>query len=92
MAETMLENLDIKTEPTPGDGAKKYAQLLLRRKLITQWESLNIAIPEGEPCFGYNPQTQDYILKVGTRNSDGDELLWNELKLLRCRVDDGELI
>ena len=48
------ERLTIKTDPTPGEGAIKKTQILLRRKTNTQWESLTDVIPEGEPCFSYN--------------------------------------
>lgn len=91
----MADNIDrsavIKTEPTPGEGATKKAQLLLRRKLASQWEGDNTVIPFGEPCFSYDPNTGDYILKIGALDDENKLMMWNNLNLLRCRVDDGEL-
>ena len=86
------ERLTVKTEPTPGEGAIKRAQILFRRKTNAQWESFTDKIPEGEPCFSYDISTGDYILKVGTKDADGNLMMWNQLSLLRGRVDDGELV
>ena len=77
MADNNLEKLNILTESTPEIGATKKAQILLRRKLNTQWESLNDVIPEGEPCFSYNSTTGDYILKIGAKDADGNLQMWN---------------
>ena len=85
------ERLEIKTESTPGTGAVKKAQILLRRKSNTQWESHTDVIPEGEPCFSYDATTGDYILKIGAKDIDGNLLTWSQLQMLRGRVDDGEL-
>ena len=71
--------------------AIQKAQILLRRKTNTQWESHNQVIPEGEPCFSYNASTGDYVLKIGAKDSNGDLQLWNQLQMLLARVDDGEL-
>ena len=91
MADNNLEKLNILTESTPDAGATKRAQILLRRKMNTQWESYTDMIPEGEPCFSYDSLTGDYILKIGAKDADGKLQMWNQLKLLRGRVDDGEL-
>lgn len=72
-------------------GAVKKAQILLRRKTNTQWESLTDLISEGEPCFSYDQDTNDYILKIGAKDKNGNLLMWHQLSLLRGRVDDGEL-
>lgn len=57
MADNTVEKLNVLTEGTPENGAIKKAQILLRRKSNTQWESLSDVIPEGEPCFSYDPIT-----------------------------------
>jgi hypothetical protein len=31
-----------------------------------------MAIPEGEPCFSYDPALGDYVLKIGARDVNGD--------------------
>lgn len=85
------DRLNITAEPTPGEGAIKKTQILLRRKTNTQWESLTDVIPEGEPCFSYDQNAGDYILKVGAKDSNGNLLMWHQLNMLRGRVDDGEL-
>lgn len=85
------DRLTITNESTPGTGAVTKAQILLRRKLNTQWESLTEVIPEGEPCFSYDPSTRDYVLKIGGKDAQGNLQTWNQLSLLRGRVDDGEL-
>lgn len=85
------EKLIIKTESTPDAGASKITQILLRRKLDTQWDSFTEAIPLGEPCFSYDPINGDYVLKIGAVDENGSPLTWSQLQLLRGRVDDGEL-
>lgn len=87
----MSEKLSILTDDTPEMGATKRAQLLLRRKTLSQWESTAGVIPIGEPCFAYDKDTKDFILKVGAPDIDGNAQMWNALNLLRGRVDDGEL-
>lgn len=87
----ILNKEKILTEGTPNSGATKTAQILLRRKTISQWESNAQTIPIGEPCFAYDAETGDFLLKIGAPNSDGDAQIWNALNLLRGRVDDGEL-
>lgn len=81
----------IETDNTPDTGARKQAQILLRRKTASQWESYDQVIPTGEPCFSYDPETGDCVLKIGMCDLDGKEKIWNALSLLRARVDDGEL-
>ena len=85
------EKINLITEGTPNIGATKRAQILLRRKTTSQWESHTDVIPEGEPCFAYDPTTGDYILKIGAKDADGNLQMWHQLNLLRGRVDDGEL-
>ena len=87
---TPREEIQLNSEDVE-KGAIKKAQILLRRKLDTQWESITDKIPEGEPCFSYNPDTKDYILKIGAKDKDGNLFTWHQLTLLRGRVDDGEL-
>lgn len=31
-----------------------------------------MTIPEGEPCFSYDSETGDYILKIGAKDSEGN--------------------
>lgn len=92
MADNTVEKLNVLTEGTPEVGATKKAQILLRRKLNAQWESLTEVIPEGEPCFSYDPTTKDYILKIGVKDDLGNLQMWHQLQFLRGRVDDGELV
>ena len=90
----MIENTNkeiIKTESTPNAVATKISQLLLRRKTASQWEQFDQTIPFGEPCFSYDPETGDCVLKIGSKDADGNQQMWNALNLLRGRVDDGEL-
>ena len=87
----LAERLDMKNELTPETGVVTKVQILVRRKLKTQWESLTEVIPEGEPCFSYDPTTQDYVLKIGAKDEEGRLQSWSQLNLLRGRVDDGEL-
>lgn len=88
----MLSNrIELKKESTTGTDVVTKAQILVRRKTNNQWESLTERIPEGEPCFSYDPATGDYILKIGAKDVNGNLQLWNQLNLLRGRVDDGEL-
>lgn len=79
----------ILAEGTPNDGATKKTQILLRRKMISQWENYDQVIPIGEPCFAYDGG--ELILKIGAPNEFGEPQLWNALELLIGRVDDGEL-
>ena len=89
----MADNLKevIITDGTPETGVTKKLQILLRRKNSNAWEQSTMAIPEGEPCFSYDSETGDYILKIGAKDSEGNLQTWNALQLLRGRVDDGEL-
>ena len=81
----------ILTEGTPSTGVTKKLQILLRRKDSSAWEQSTLTIPEGEPCLSYDTKTGDYVLKIGVKNSSGNLQSWKALKLLRARVDDGEL-
>lgn len=83
---------EIFTDGTPETGITKKLQILLRRKNGNAWEQSAMAIPEGEPCFSYDSENNDYILKIGAKDADGNLQTWNALQLLRGRVDDGELI
>ena len=89
MAEAIKEIM--KTESTPVTGVTKISQILLRRKTASQWEQCDQTIPLGEPCFSYDPETGDCVLKIGSQDEDGNQQIWNALNLLRGRVDDGEL-
>ena len=89
MADTLKDI--ILTEGTPTTGVTKKLQILLKRKDSDAWEQSTLAIPEGEPCFSYDQETGDYVLKIGARDADGNLQTWNALNLLRGRVDDGEL-
>ena len=91
MADKTTEKVGLLTEGTPNSGATKRAQILLRRKMNTQWESFTEVIPEGEPCFSYDASTGDYVLKIGAKDINGNLQMWHQLNLLRGRVDDGEL-
>lgn len=68
----VAERLNLMAEETPGSGAIKRAQILIRRKMNTQWESHTDVIPEGEPCFSYDSITGDYIVKVGAKDAQGN--------------------
>ena len=87
----MAEKEMIKTKGTPKFGATKSAQLLLRRKSKSQWEQYDQTIPFGEPCFSYDVNTGDYILKIGSYDKDNNLQISNNLNFLRGRVDDGDL-
>ena len=87
----MAEKQSFKTESTPDAGVTKVSQILLRRKTATQWGSYDQEIPIGEPCFSYDEETKDYILKIGAPDNEGNLQMWGALNLLRGRVDDGEL-
>ena len=89
MTDTQKET--ILTEGTPINGVTKKLQILLRRKPASIWEQVNTPIPEGEPCFAYDSETGDHILKIGAKDLDGNLQTWNALKMLLSRVDDGEL-
>lgn len=87
-----MAEVEIVTKENKNDTAIAKAQILLRRKLKTQWESLPDVIPEGEPCFGYDPVAEDYVLKIGSKDINGNLKSWSQLGLLRGCVDDGELV
>lgn len=89
MADSLKEV--IITDGTPETGVTKKLQILLKRKDSNAWEQSTMTIPEGEPCFSYDSETGDYILKIGAKDSEGNLQTWNALQLLRGRVDDGEL-
>lgn len=91
MVDTNVIKEMLKTELTPDTGATKVSQILLRRKTASQWEQFDQPIPLGEPCFSYDPETGDCVLKIGSQDLDGNQQIWNALNLLRGRVDDGEL-
>lgn len=90
MSDTQEKDI-ILTDDTPISGVTKKLQILIKRKDSVAWEQSTVAIPEGEPCFSYDPATGDYVLKIGAKDSDGNLQTWNTLNLLRGRVDDGEL-
>lgn len=91
MIDDVLKDITLNDNNSENNVTKKI-QILLRRKDNEAWEQSTLVIPEGEPCFSYDSDTGDYVLKIGAKDAYGNLQTWNALPMLRSRVDDGELI